>query len=145
MQITSRFTIGVHILAALEYFKNDYNVTSAFLAASVGANPVIVRSVMGKLKEAGIIEISQGKTGISLAKRLDDVSFYDVYKALGCVEENELFHFHENPNTNCPVGKNIHFAMDKRLSTVQTTMENEMKKITIGDVYSDIKKEIGTK
>ena len=31
------------------------------------------------LKEAGIIDISQGKSGITLAKRLDDITFYDIY------------------------------------------------------------------
>ncbi|MBR1867073.1 MAG: Rrf2 family transcriptional regulator [Clostridia bacterium] len=142
MQITSRFTIGVHIIAALEYFKKDYNVTSGFLAGSVGANPVLIRTIMGELKDAGLIKISQGKTGISLAKPIDEISFYDIYKALDCVEENGLFHFHENPNTSCPVGKNIHKAMDERLIGIQTTMESEMKKISVGDVYNDIKKEM---
>ena len=142
MQITSRFTIGVHIVAALEYFKKDYNVTSGFLAGSVGANPVLIRTIMGELKDAGFIKISQGKTGISLAKPIEEISFYDIYKALDCVEENGLFHFHENPNMNCPVGKNIHKAMDVRLAAIQDTMESEMKKIFVGDVYNDIKKEM---
>ncbi|MBQ6727927.1 MAG: Rrf2 family transcriptional regulator [Clostridia bacterium] len=142
MQITSRFTIGVHIVAALEYFKNEYNVTSGFLAGSVGANPVLIRTIMGELKDAGIIEISQGKTGIGLAKPIDEISFYDIYKAVDCVEENGLFHFHENPNINCPVGKNIHKAMDFRLAEIQDSMESEMKKISVGDVYNDIKKEM---
>ena len=46
MQITSKFTIGVHIIAALEYFKNDYSMTSSFLAGSVGVNPVLIRTIM---------------------------------------------------------------------------------------------------
>ena len=138
MQITSKFTIGIHILAALEYFKNDFNVTSNFLAGSVGANPVLIRTVMGELKNAGLIYASQGKTGINLAKSLSDITFYDVYKALDCVEENALFHFHESPSVSCPVGKNIHCAMDNKLSRVQTVMENEMKKITVKSVYDDI-------
>ena len=142
MQITSRFTIGVHIIAALEYFKKDYNVTSGFLAGSVGVNPVLIRTIMGELKDAGFIKISQGKTGISLAKPIEEISFYDIYKALDCVEENGLFHFHENPNTNCPVGKNIHKAMDERLAAIQDAMESEMKKISVGDVYNDIKREM---
>ena len=142
MQITSKFTIGVHIIAALEYFKKDYNVTSGFLAGSVGVNPVLIRTIMGELKDAGFIKISQGKTGISLAKPIEEISFYDIYKALDCVEENGLFHFHENPNMNCPVGKNIHRAMDERLAAIQDSMESEMKKISIGDVYNDIKKEM---
>ena len=142
MQITSKFTIGVHIIAVLEYFKKDYNVTSGFLAGSVGVNPVLIRTIMGELKDAGFIKISQGKTGISLAKPIEEISFYDIYKALDCVEENGLFHFHENPNMNCPVGKNIHRAMDERLAAIQDSMESEMKKISVGDVYNDIKKEM---
>ena len=87
MQITSRFTIAVHIITAIDYFKDHEKVTSGFLAGSVGANPVIVRNVMGNLKDAGIIDISQGKSGISLARSLDDITFYDIYKAVDSVSD----------------------------------------------------------
>ena len=144
MQITSKFTIVVHIITAIDYFKDREKVTSNFLAVSVGANPVIVRNVMGNLKESGIIEISQGKSGISLAKVLDEITFYDVYKAVDCVDGEGLFRFHENPNIKCPVGRNIHLAMDEKLQRVQDTMENELRHITIADVAADIKKEVGS-
>ena len=140
MQITSKFTIAVHIIAAIDYFKDSEKVTSNFLAGSVGANPVIVRNVMGNLKESGIIAISQGKSGISLAKELDEITFYDVYKAVDCVDDDGLFHFHEKPNINCPVGKNIHIAMDEKLQRVQSIMENELSRITMADVVADLKK-----
>ncbi len=144
MQITSRFTIAIHIITAIDYFKDSYTVTSSFLAGSVGANPVIVRNVMGSLKEAGIISISQGKSGISLAKSLDKITFYDVYKAVDCLNEDGLFRFHENPNIKCPVGKNIHKAMDLKLEKIQDNMENEMRNITVADVAADLKKEISS-
>ena len=144
MQITSRFTIAIHIITAIDYFKDSYTVTSSFLADSVGANPVIVRNVMGSLKEAGIISISQGKSGISLAKSLDKITFYDVYKAVDCLNEDGLFRFHENPNIKCPVGKNIHKAMDLKLEKIQDNMENEMRNITVADVAADLKKEISS-
>jgi len=144
MQITSRFTIAIHIITAIDYFKDSYTVTSGFLAGSVGANPVIVRNVMGSLKEAGIISISQGKSGISLAKGLEKITFYDVYKAVDCLNEDGLFHFHENPNIKCPVGKNIHKAMDGKLKKIQDNMENEMRNITVADVAADLKKEINS-
>ena len=140
MQITSKFTIAAHIIAAIDYFKGSEKVTSNFLAGSVGANPVIVRNVMGNLKESGIIAISQGKSGISLAKELDEITFYDVYKAVDCVDDEGLFHFHENPNINCPVGKNIHIAMDEKLQKVQSVMENELSRITMADVVADVRK-----
>ena len=144
MQITSKFTIAAHIIAAIDYFKDSEKVTSNFLAGSVGANPVIVRNVMGTLKEAGIIEISQGKSGISLAKGLDEITFYDVYKAVDCVDDDGLFHFHENPNFNCPVGRNIHIAMDEKLQRVQSIMENELSRITMADVVADVRKAAGS-
>ena len=144
MQITSKFTIAAHIIAAIDYFKDSEKVTSNFLAGSVGANPVIVRNVMGNLKESGIIEISQGKSGISLAKELDEITFYDVYKAVDCVDDSGLFHFHENPNINCPVGRNIHSAMDEKLQRVQSIMENELSRITMADVVADVRKAAGS-
>ena len=55
MQISTKFTIAVHIITCIDYFKDTLPVTSSFLAGSVGVNPVIIRGVMSKLKEAGII------------------------------------------------------------------------------------------
>ena len=142
MQITSKFTIAVHVITAIEYFKGKETVTSTFLAGSVGVNPVIIRNVMGMLKDAGIINISQGKSGISLAKELSDITFYDVYKAVDCVKDEGLFHFHENPNTDCPVGRSIHSSMDGYLRSIQESMEDSMKKITIADISEEVEREI---
>mgnify|MGYP002626017656 CR=1 FL=1 len=138
MQITSNFTIAVHIITAIDYFKDSETVTSSFLAGSVGANPVIVRNVMGSLKNAGIIETSQGKSGIKLYRPLEHITLYDVYNAVGCVGEDGLFHFHENPNMACPVGRNIHKAMDERLCKIQAAMEDALRAITIQEITKDI-------
>lgn len=142
MQISSKFTIGVHLLAVIDYLGEDEKVTSSVLAGSIGVNPVIVRNVMGNLKEAGLISISQGKSGISLTKMPDQITFYDVYKAVDSVNEDGLFHFHENPNPECPIGRNIHKAMDSKLERIQMCMEEEMRKITLADVMTDIQREL---
>ena len=142
MQITSKFTIAVHIITAIDYFKDSTQVTSSFLAGSVGANPVIVRNIMGDLKQAGIIDISQGKSGIALAKKLEEITFFDIYKAVDSVNEEGLFHFHENPKPDCPVGRNIHKAIKGKLSDIQKAMEEKMKKITLAEVVDDTRREI---
>lgn len=142
MQISSKFTIGVHLLAVIDYLGEDEKVTSSVLAGSIGVNPVIVRNVMGNLKEAGLISISQGRSGISLAKKPGQITFYDVCKAVDSVNDDGLFHFHENPNPECPIGKNIHKAMDSKLDRVQKRMEDEMKQITLADVMTDIQSEL---
>ena len=143
MQITSRFTIAVHIITAIDYFKEMDRVNSDFLAGSVGVNPVIVRTVIGKLREAGILDTQRGSSGAELKKPLDQITFYDIYKAVDSVDEEEgLFHFHEQPNTDCPVGRNIHKALDGKLKVVQKAMEDEMKKISLADVVEDTRQAI---
>ena len=141
MQITSKFTAAVHILTCIEVFGGEMRVTSDFLSGSTGVNAVIVRNVLGQLREAGIVETRQGSGGTHLAKPLNEITLYDVYMAVECVDNEEgLFHFHENPNAKCPVGRNIHKVMDDRLSAVQTAMENELKSVTLAEIVDDTKK-----
>ena len=142
MQITSRFTIAVHALAYIDLFQDQQRVTSNVLAASIQANPVIIRTVLSKLKEAGIINARQGSGGSRLARPLEDISLYDIYKAVDTIYETGLFHFHENPHPQCVVGGNIHKALDDKLQRVQDAMENELRSITMADVATDLTKEM---
>lgn len=140
MQISSRFTLAVHIFACIDVFKDDYKVTSDFLAGSTNVNPVIVRKILGQLKAAGLVEVARGSGGASIPKPLNEISFLDIYNAVECIENGELFHFHENPNTDCPVGKNIHLVLDNKLMQVQKAMEAELASITLEDVMRDTRK-----
>lgn len=74
---------------------------------------------------------------MTLARPLEEISLYDVYKAVDCVSEN-LFHFHENPNPACPVGKNIHSALDGTLNEIQKTFEDKLKTFTVKDIAEKI-------
>ena len=134
MQISSRFTIALHIFTCVETFKNDYKITSDFLAGSINTNPVIIRKILTQLKNAGLITVARGTGGISPTRPLKEISFYDVYQAIEPVENGDLFNFHSSPNRQCPVGKNIHALLDDKLKTIQLAMENEMKKYTLDDL-----------
>ena len=103
MQISSRFTLAIHIFACIDTFGNKYKVTSDFLAGSTNVNPVIIRKLLGQLKGAGLIQVARGTGGTTVTKPLEEITFLDIYHAVECVENGELFHFHENPNPNCPV------------------------------------------
>ena len=142
MQISSRFTIAIHMLTCMEIFKNEYKITSDFLAESIQVNPVIIRRIMGQLKEAGLIEVKRGTGGAAITRPLEEITFLDVYRAVECIEENTLFHFHENPNLNCPVGRNIHHVLDDRLRRVQEAMERELEAITLADVVEDMRQRL---
>ena len=112
-------------------------MTSDFLAKSVNVNPVIIRKLLSQLKAAGLVNVQRGSGGASIARPLNEITFLDVYHAVECVERGELFRFHENPNPQCPVGRNIHRILDDKLRRVQEAMELEMQKITLSDVVYD--------
>lgn len=137
MQISSRFTIAVHIFACIDTFEKEYKITSDFLASSTNINPVIIRKLLAQLKTAGLVNVVRGSGGASIARPLNEITFLDIYQAVECVEEGELFHFHENPNPDCPVGRNIHHILDDKLQRIQSAMEKELASITLQDVMND--------
>lgn len=141
MQISSRFTIAIHIFACIDTFEKDYKVTSDLIASSVNANPVVIRRILSSLKKSGLIHVQRGTGGgTEIAKPLNQITLYDIFQSVECVDGGELFHFHENPNTKCPVGKNIHNILDDKLSRIQKAMEDEMVSITLKDVIDDTRR-----
>lgn len=138
MQISSRFTIAIHMLSCMDVFGEDYKVTSDFMAGSIQVNPVIIRNILRQLKAAGIVTVKRGSGGAAVARPLDEITLLDVYRAVECVEDGELFHFHENPNPACPVGRNIHRVLDGKLDEVQKAMEDKLASFTLEDVKNDI-------
>ncbi len=140
MQISSRFTLAVHIFACIDTFGNEYKVTSDFLSKSTNVNPVIIRKILGQLKGAGLLKVTRGTGGAAAARPLHEITFLDIYRAVECIEGGELFHFHENPNSACPVGRNIHFILDDKLLRVQNAMEKELASITLADLKKDTEK-----
>ena len=123
MQISSRFSIALHIFACVDAFQATHKMTSDSLS---------------QLRRAGLIRIARGTGGITLERALKDISFYDVYAAIEPVERGALFRFHENPNPNCPVGKNIHKILDNKFTDIQSAMEAEMRKYTLEDIHRDL-------
>ena len=74
MQISSRFTIAIHIFACIATFEKDYKITSEFLASSVNVNPVIIRKLLSQLKAAGLVTVTRGSGGAAIAKPLEEIT-----------------------------------------------------------------------
>ena len=137
MQITSRFTVAVHTLLAIYKFNKDYKTTSEFIASSVNVNPVVIRRTLQSLKTAGLVEVKAGSGGATITMPLDQITLYDIYKAMDSLE-GDLFHFHENPNPNCPIGKNIHQVLDRHLKEAQIAMENKLRAVKLSELAEEI-------
>ena len=138
MKIASRFTVAVHTLLVIYAFESSEKVTSEFIAASVNVNPVVIRRALLSLKAAGMVEVKAGSGGASIVKDLKDITLFDVYRAVDSVD-GDIFHFHENPNPACAVGKNIHAVLDTHLADAQRALENELKKVTLYDLTQELR------
>jgi DNA-binding IscR family transcriptional regulator len=137
MSISTRFTVGVHILALIELNKEGIS-SSEYLAGSVNTNPSLIRKIMGMLKKAKLIEVQPGIPGAKLAMEPSNIKLLDVYKAVDVVQDNELFSVHEHPSPNCPVGRNIQDSITPVLSAAQLALEKVLGNVTIEDIVKDI-------
>ena len=69
MKRNSRLSLALHTLGHMS-INSGHVQTSAEIAQHVGTNPVVVRRVLGRLREAGFIENKEGpfrRLGISKA------------------------------------------------------------------------------
>jgi DNA-binding IscR family transcriptional regulator len=140
MQFSSRFTIAIHILLAINEFEGQFKTTSFFLGNSVNVNPVIIRKTLGQLKDAGLVTVEAGVGGASLAKEPKKITLWDVFCAVEDKKE-ELFHFHD-PNPDCPVGANMHAVMDGRLRKFKRNLQKDLDGVTLQDLVKDLRKEL---
>ena len=143
MQISSRFTIAIHILICVELYGKDEPATSESLAGSIGAHPVVIRRILGQLRRAGLIRIMRGREGGAyLARPLSEITLADLFRAVESLGGDALFSFHENPNPACPVGRSIHDVLDSRLADIQRAMERAMQQTTLADVIQEARAEV---
>ena len=138
MTRSSRFATAVHILTLLA-MKKDEPVTSDFVAGSVTTNPVVIRRLLRKLAEAGLVSSSPGGAGGSrLARDPRQITLYDAYSA---VESEPLFGEHsQRPNLRCPVGKNIVEVLEPRVHAAEAAAAATLRKTTIADLVSDLRR-----
>lgn len=120
--------MAVHTLTFIASSTQEH--TGDDIAASVGANPVVIRTLLGKLKKAGIAGVRPGVGGAYLLRPADQITLLDVYLAVDLVEANQLFHFH-HPEIKCDIGMLMETTLRKELAEVQQVMEQRLKQTTI--------------
>src|SRR5260221_532900 len=136
MPTSTRFVVAVHTLAALAVGE-DKPMRSEDLAYSVNTSPVVIRGLLSRLGDAGLTHSQLGAGGGALlAKPAKKIRLLDVYEA---VEDTELFSLHRTPPCeNCAVGGNILEALQPTLMRARKSLENELAKVTIADVASEV-------
>ena len=132
----TKFSVALHILAMISESKNT--LSSQALATSVGTNASYIRKVIALLKNAGLIQSQQGKTGYQLSKSPKDITLLNIYFATQEVSHISLFPVHQNSNPDCPVGKHIQGAVSPLFTSAEAQLEKELAQQTLENVIDNL-------
>lgn len=90
--MNSDLTIGLHIMGFLTA-RQGQPLTSETLAETYGTSPVVIRRVLSRLKQAGLVQTRRGTGGGSvLAREPSQINLRQVYEAVS--ENPELLRRH---------------------------------------------------
>jgi Rrf2 family protein len=118
-------------------------ITSDYIAGSVNTNPVVIRRILANLRRAGLVTSQPGVGGgWQIAQSPDLISLLDVHCS---VEQEPLFSLHsQQPNPDCPVGRNIQQALSNLFGEAEEAMKQVLAQTTIGEVLHSIQFRAGS-
>ena len=137
MRVSTQFPIAVHALIMIAYF-SDIRVTSEMVAESVGKNPVIIRNVYKKLKDSDLLIVQRGVGTTELVRPADEITLWDVYKAVETEQIDEIFKFPDTLSGICPVGSSIRELLTLHLQEAFDALKKELSKTTIEELRFEI-------
>lgn len=132
---STKYSVSIHILSLIA-LKAEQPITSEYIAGSVNTNPALVRRLMSSLKKAGLIRAKTKLGVLGLAKPPEDISLFQVFKAVE--KEQNLFAIHNETNPECPVGARIGDTLKFVNSQVQSVFEKELASICLSDILKDL-------
>lgn len=112
-------------------------MTSEYLAKSIRTNPTVVRRLLAKLVDAGLIESFKGKAGgVRMVKSPKEVSLRDIYKA---VSNKALINCRDNePEKMCAVSCSIKKIFSEVAEGIENSSMNYLAKIKLADLTAKV-------
>lgn len=138
MAVSTRAAVGVHALTFLAYWEAGGVQSSAKIAESLESNPVLVRRVLGLLRDRGLVTALEGSGGgWQLARPAEEITLLDVYAA---VEDDPTVlptHAHP-PNQNCVIGRHMQPLLEDEFFAAQQAMEARLAATSIAAILHRI-------
>ena len=131
MKRNSRLSLALHTLSHMAG-DPDRLRTSSDIAEHAGTNPVVVRRVLGKLREAGLLTSEKGHAGgWRLARLPGDISLADVYLAL---EERMVAAEESSEASACSVEHALHKKVSGVLEEIEESLVKRLAETSIAQV-----------
>ncbi len=133
--IGSSFSICVHMLTLMSHFKDEY-LSSEFIAQSININPAMVRKEMIKLKNYGLVESKEGKSGGSkIARPASDITMKEVLEAVKPKDSHILAMYRNEPHPQCTIGSQLQHQLGLLYSDIDDQVLGKLGKLTLQDFY----------
>lgn len=131
MKRNSRLSLALHTLGHMAVEQGEPR-TSAHIAAHAGTNPVVVRRVLGRLREAGLLISEKGHAGgWKLAKSPTEISLADVYLAL---DEKLIATDNADEVPNCSLEYALRNQVSAVMEDIERTLIERLSSTTIAEV-----------
>lgn len=133
---STRFAVATHVLTALAY-REGGPVPSARLAESVNTSPAVIRQLLMRLREAGLVDSKFGPGGGAVLTRPpNEISLLDVWRA---TENDHIVSMHRNePSCDCRVGRNILCVLGEVTERAERALFEELDASTIEDMLQEV-------
>ncbi|MVM36673.1 transcriptional regulator [Spirosoma sp. HMF3257] len=128
-----------HIVSFVNYAENGIKrVTSDEIAGILSTNPVIIRRLLGQLKEADLVISLRGKTGgYQLTRAAADISLLDIFLA---VEGDKVDFFalaHRDNRSACsPIATSIQQTLHPIFAHSLDALKQDLSQYSIAEVLS---------
>ncbi|HWK88746.1 MAG TPA: Rrf2 family transcriptional regulator [Longimicrobium sp.] len=136
---SSRVAVAVHVLAYLAWRPGQAAASEA-VARSVNTNAVVVRRIVGALREAGLVTVQPGAGGgARLARDAAEITLLDVYRAVEGPES--LFRMHaQPPSACCGVGSHIGGVLEGVFCNASRAAQDALAQVTVADVFREVRR-----
>lgn len=147
MNINSQFVVATHIMALLaghKLYMPEYTyVNSEMIAESVNTNPVVIRRILSKLRDADLVVSKSGPNGGSeIARQPSKIKLSEIYEAVD--DKGTLFHMHYGqPNRFCLIGGHIQESLKETLENAEESLKKVLSKKSLLQIANDILERAG--
>ncbi|MEL6234578.1 MAG: Rrf2 family transcriptional regulator [Pseudomonadota bacterium] len=131
MKRNGRLALALHTLGHMAHEPERVR-TSADIAAHAGTNAVVVRRVLGRLREAGLLISERGHAGgWRLARAPQKISLADIYLA---IDERLIQTGEEVARSDCSVEQALHQRVSLVLEDVERSLISRLAATSIAEM-----------
>jgi Rrf2 family protein len=136
MVANTRMAAAVQILCVIAY-KGPDTTTSEVVSRSLRTHPVVVRRLLKRMQQHGLVSVRPGKDGgVQLARAPAQITLDQVYRAIE--DEMSVFALRPQGNPNCPVDKRMPALLGPVFAATDSAVIATLRETSLASVIDAI-------